>query len=80
MATMSVDLSITMTAAVPNPDCTSFRASKSILSLGQQRPSVQYGFANMFWKDGHRSAAWNNAEEIVPSTTDAATMPFNQIL
>jgi len=30
---MSVDLSMTMTAAVPRPDCTSFRASKSILRL-----------------------------------------------
>ena len=30
---MSVDLSMTMTAAVPRPDCTSFRASKSILQL-----------------------------------------------
>lgn len=30
---MSVDLSITMTAAVPRPDCTSLRESKSILQL-----------------------------------------------
>src|SRR5271163_4838511 len=30
-AIMSVDLSITMTAAVPRPDCTSLRESKSIL-------------------------------------------------
>jgi hypothetical protein len=30
---ISVDLSITMTAAVPRPDWTSFKASKSILIL-----------------------------------------------
>jgi hypothetical protein len=30
---ISVDLSMTMTAAVPRPDCTSFRASKSILRV-----------------------------------------------
>src|SRR6185312_16081939 len=31
----SVDLSITMTAAVPRPDCCSFRASKSIRTVSQ---------------------------------------------
>jgi hypothetical protein len=32
MEMMSVDLSITMTAAVPSPDCASLSESKSILS------------------------------------------------
>ena len=67
--TMSVDLSITITAAVPRPDLQLARASRN--------PSAQ----SMIWAAGtqaHRRAAGNDGEQIVPAAANAAAMPVDQ--
>jgi hypothetical protein len=84
---ISVDLSITMTAAVPNPDCTSLRASKSILRLASEPKEVsggsglwvQHGVTDLLGKDGDGAASGDDSEEIIPSASDTAAMPFDQV-
>lgn len=43
MEIISVDLSMTMTAAVPNPDCASFNESKSILQSENYFKTGEFG-------------------------------------
>jgi hypothetical protein len=74
---MSVDLSITMTAAVPRPDCASFNESKSILYKRAGTVNIQDFLAEMFGEDGDGTSSWDYTEEVIPSTTDAATVSFD---
>jgi hypothetical protein len=68
---MSVDLSITMTAAVPRPDRCSRSQSKSMIApsritlAGQQR---------------HGGAAGDHRLEVVPAAADAAAMLLDQLV
>jgi len=77
---MSVDLSMTMTAAVPRPDCTSFRASKSILqSDGAENGLLQDSITYVLWENGDGAASGDDPQEIIPSASDTTTMSFDQI-
>ena len=66
---MSVDLSMTITAAVPRPDFSFRRLSKSI---GQSIDLVGRDAA-------HRRAAGNDRQEIVPAAAHAAAMLVDQL-
>ena len=69
--TMSVDLSMTMTAAVPSADFFSRQPSKSI----EQR----VGLVGSRRNHRHRRAAGNDGEQIVPAAAHAAGMPLDQL-
>ena len=66
---MSVDLSITMTAAVPSPLFTSRRLSKSISTVSQMSLGMQR----------HRRAAGDDREQIVPAAAHAAGIAVDQL-
>ena len=68
---MSVDLSMTITAAVPNPDCTSFRLSKSISTVSQ----ISFGS-----KAARKRTTRNNGQQIIPTAAHAAGVLFKQFL
>jgi hypothetical protein len=61
---MSVDLSMTITAAVPRPDFSSRSVSKSIGSVADRSAGRQR----------HRRAAGDHREQIVPAAAHAAAM------
>ena len=66
---MSVDLSITIAAAVPRPDLSLASESKSI---GQ----------SMIWAAGsepHRRSARDDREQIVPAAAHPAAVPVDQL-
>ena len=67
---MSVDLSITMTAAVPRPDFTSRRLSKSISTSSQMS----------FGSNGTEEPPGMTAFQIVPAAAHAAGMFLDQLL
>jgi hypothetical protein len=66
---MSVDLSITITAAVPRPDRASRRPSKSIGASHDLRGRHQR----------HRGAAGDHRQQIVPAAAHAAAMLLDQL-
>ena len=67
--TISVDLSMTMTAAVPRPDLRSFSPSKSI------------GASAIICRRDQRDrrTAGNDGEQIVPAAADAAAVRVDQL-
>merc|ERR1719419_1606508 len=65
--TTSVCLFITITAAVPKPVCLATKSSKSIIT-------------NLFGNQRSGRASRNHAKEVVPTSNDSSTMPFNQFL
>ena len=68
--TMSVDLSITITAAVPSADFSFAAASKSISRSSHRRGRQE---------QRHRRAARDHGEQVVPAAAHAAGMALDQL-
>ena len=86
--TMSVDLSMTMTAPVPRPDCRSLSESKSILraftavSFPSHLPTMndsQSLLGEVLGEDGDGTSAGDDPEQVVPSSLDSTAVTIDEL-